>query len=120
MFQRPLVPAAFRNRVPSTWDRWTPLGPLGINVDARRLENLSGSRLIHFLGEPKPWDSVYNVLPHSRGKGVHSTLPMNALQGHAPGTSTISTAHARRSRTSKVMPAVAAYRTICANVLGLQ
>ena len=40
----------------SDWNGWTAIGPMGINVDARRLTDLSGARLIHFLGEPKPWD----------------------------------------------------------------
>jgi hypothetical protein len=47
-----------KNKLPGlSWENWTPLGPLGINVDSRALTNLSGARLIHFLGEPKPWEA---------------------------------------------------------------
>jgi hypothetical protein len=59
--------AVFRNKFPQ-WNKWTSLEPLGINVDARDLTNLSGARLIHFLGEPKPW------APHNMTRNVsHSS-----------------------------------------------
>ena len=46
--------AVFRNHFPR-WNRWTGIMPAGINVDARSTKNLTGARLIHFMGEPKPW-----------------------------------------------------------------
>ena len=47
------------------WEQWTPLGAMGINVDARGLRNLSGARLIHFLGEPKPWEHASHGIADS-------------------------------------------------------
>ena len=37
------------------WDKWVPMPALGLNIDARKVTNLTGARLIHFMGEPKPW-----------------------------------------------------------------
>ena len=42
----------------SDWNGWTAIGPMGINADARRLTDLSGARLIHFLA--------------SQSRGIHA------------------------------------------------
>lgn len=78
--------AVLRNNDPRI-NGWTPMPPSGVNVDARELTSLTGARLIHFLGEPKPWANR-NVSARDRGR-----LSAN--------------------------PAIALYREMCADLLGL-